>query len=165
MVILKQAKLSDLDTIESLQRQSFKVWYDKYQDHGNPYIEPRERIEKKYHRPNSFYYLIEHAEQTVGFLRILLDEKQEDCWLGSVAILPAFQRKGLATKAIMKLERLYPDVNRWTLCTIFQEKGLVSLYERCGYRQSHIEKEQAGMDLVYMEKQILSNGKDSNSYQ
>ena len=35
---------------------------------------------------------------------------------------------------------------------MLQDAGMVTLYEKNGYRQTHIEPEKEGMDMVYMKK-------------
>lgn len=53
---------------------------------------------------------------------------------------------------MLDLERLYPSVKRWVLYTVLQAKELVAFYEKLGYKPIKVEPEQAGMDMVYMEK-------------
>lgn len=152
MVQLQKASFSDLEVVQEIQRQSFKVWYDKYQDEHNPYLETKENIEEKFSRPTSFYYLIKEREKTVGFLRLQTNSEQKEGWLASVAIYPKEQRKGYASPAITLVEQAHSSIVKWDLCTIFQEKSLVNLYEKCGYKATHTESVQEGMDLVFMTK-------------
>lgn len=53
MITLVQATFSDLDLIETIQRQAFKALYEKYQDEDNPYLDSRELIEERFSRPTS----------------------------------------------------------------------------------------------------------------
>ncbi|MGT2895300.1 GNAT family N-acetyltransferase [Streptococcus entericus] len=155
MIHLKQAVFSDLDCIEAIQRSSFEGLYTKYRDKDNPYLESREAIEEKFSRPTSHYYLMEANDKIVGFLRVQMNMEETEGWLGIVAVLPEEQQKGYAYQAINLLDATFPKVNKWDLRTILQEKHLVSLYEKCGYRQTqHIENLQDGMDLVAMIKEI-----------
>ncbi|MGV3010785.1 GNAT family N-acetyltransferase [Streptococcus thoraltensis] len=106
MVQLQKASFSDLGVVQEIQRQIFEVWYDKYRDEHNPYLETKENIEEKFSRPTSFYYLIKEREKTVGFLRLQTNSEQKEGWLASVAIYPKEQRKGYASTAITLLSKL-----------------------------------------------------------
>lgn len=152
MISLKKAIFSDLEIIEAVQRKSFKMWYEKYHDENNPYLETRASIEEKFNRLLSTYYLIKDGEEVFGYLRMQTDLEETEVWLAIVAILPEYQRKGYASSAIQLLEESYPSIKKWDLCTIFQEKSLVKLYEKCGYQATHTEPLQEGMDLVFMTK-------------
>lgn len=155
MITLVQATFSDLDVIEAIQRQAFKALYEKYQDEDNPYLDSRELIEERFSRPTSHYYLIEVNNKRIGFLRVQTNAEETEAWLGMVAVLPEEQQKGYAYQAIQLLESLFTKVNQWTLSTIIQENHLVSLYEKCGYRQTQqIENLKDGMDLVFMQKTL-----------
>ena len=48
----------------------------------------------------------------------------------------------------------FPTATQWDLCTVLQDAGMVTFYEKNGYRQTHIEPEKEGMDMVYMKKMI-----------
>ena len=55
--------------------------------------------------------------------------------------------------AIMKAFDMNPEIKKWKLDTILQEKGNLHLYEKLGYRQTgKIEKISDIMDIVYYEK-------------
>ena len=140
MIRLEKAGAEDLETIIAIQRASFKAVYDKYQDEYDPYLEDRERIKwKLVERPNSYYYFVKENEEKIGFLRIHTNEELTEAWLGTAAILPPYQGKGYGSKGLSLLEK---------------DAGMVALYEKNGYHQTHIEPEKEGMDMVYMKKLI-----------
>ena len=133
MITLEKAGAEDLETIIAIQRASFKAVYEKYQDEYDPYLEDRERIKwKLVERPNSYYYFVKKDEEKIGFLRI--------------------QTNG--SEGLRLLEEEFSTVSQWDLCTVLQDAGMVTFYEKNGYRQTHIEPEKEGMDMVYMKKLI-----------
>jgi len=155
MITLVRAGAEDLETIIAIQRASFKAVYDKYQDEYDPYLEDRERIKWKLaERPNSYYYFVKKDEEKIGFLRVQTNEELTEAWLGTVAILPQYQGKGYGSKGLSLLEKEFPTITQWDLCTVLQDKGMVAFYEKNGYHQTHIEPEKEGMDMVYMKKWI-----------
>lgn len=82
----------------------------------------------------------------------------ENAWFGIIAILPTYRGKGYVKTAIGLLEKTYPTITKWTLCTISQEASLVGLYSSLGFEKTgEIETIQPGMDLVYMQKEIVKS--------
>ena len=151
----ERAGAEDLETIIEIQRASFKAVYDKYQDEYDPYLEDRERIKwKLVERPNSYYYFVKEDEENIGFLRVQTNAELTKAWLGTAAILPQYQGKGYGSKGLSLLEKEFPTITQWDLCTVLQDAGMVAFYEKNGYRQTHIEPEKEGMDMVYMKKLI-----------
>ena len=155
MIRLERAGAEDLETIIAIQRASFKAVYEKYQDEYDPYLEDRERIKwKLVERPNSYYYFVREDEEKIGFLRIQTNEELTNAWLGTVAILPPYQGKGYGSTGLSLLEKEFPTITQWDLCTVLQDAGMVAFYEKNGYHQTHIEPEKEGMEMVYMKKWI-----------
>ncbi len=155
MIRLERVGAEDLETIIAIQRASFKAVYEKYQDEYDPYLEDRERIKwKLVERPNSYYYFVKEDEEKIGFLRIQTNEELTNAWLGTAAILPPYQGKGYGSMGLSLLEKEFPTITQWDLCTVLQDEGMVAFYEKNGYRQTHIEPEKEGMDMVYMKKII-----------
>lgn len=153
MIQIQKARLEDIDCIYQIQQESFRALYERYQDAHSPYMESRERLLEKMRRPLTEHYLIYLGKELIGFSRVKLNDDHTDNWLGTTAILPAYQRNGYASQAIREIERLYPATKRWSLDTILQEEHLVRLYEKLGFVAYRTEPVQEGMDLVYMEKQ------------
>ena len=153
MIKIQRAKLEDVDSIYHIQQESFRDLYERYQDAHSPYMESRERLLEKMQRPLTEHYLIYLDRELIGFSRVKVNRDQTDNWLGTTAILPAYQKKGYGYQAIQEIEKQYPTAKRWTLDTILQEEYLVRLYEKLGYVAYRTEPVQEGMDLVYMEKQ------------
>lgn len=51
-------------------------------------------------------------------------------------ILPIYQGKGIAQKAIFLIEEMFPQATSWELATILEEEGNCYLYEKIGYNQT-----------------------------
>ncbi len=155
MITLVRAGAEDLETIIAIQRASFKAVYEKYHDEYDPYLEDCERIKwKLVERPNSYYYFVKEDEENIGFLRVQTNAELTKAWLGTAAILPQYQGNGYGSEGLKLLEKEFPTIKQWDLCTVLQDAGMVAFYEKNGYRQTHIELEKEGMDMVYMKKLI-----------
>ena len=103
---------------------------------------------------NSYYYFLKEKDENIGFLRVQTNEELTEAWLGTAAILPQYQGKGYGSEGLRLLEKEFPTIKQWDLCTVLQDAGMVAFYEKNGYRQTHIEPEKEGMDMVYMKKLI-----------
>lgn len=155
MIQIERAGAENLETIIAIQRASFKAVYEKYQDEYDPYLEDRERIKwKLVERPNSYYYFLKEKDENIGFLRVQTNKELTEAWLGTAAILPQYQGKGYGSEGLRLLEKEFPTIKQWDLCTVLQDQGMVAFYEKNGYHQTHIEPEKEGMDMVYMKKLI-----------
>lgn len=73
--------------------------------------------------------------------------------IAPICVLPNFQGKGIAYKAMLETEAIYPEIKKWQLETIQQEPHLVRLYQKLGYQLTgYVEKINDAMSLVYFEK-------------
>ena len=152
VVMLVLADVSEAKELLALQHSAFAALYEIYHDQYNPAIESLEDFCSRFSRPNCRYYKIVKEKRTVGLIRTTVAENANEGWIGLIGLAPSVRKKGYASKAMLDLERLYPSVKRWVLCTVLQEKELVAFYEKLGYKPINVEPEQAGMDMAYMEK-------------
>lgn len=53
--------------------------------------------------------------------------------ISALCVLPEYQNRGIAKEALKQIESYYPNARKWTLDTIFEEKGNCHLYEKMGY--------------------------------
>ena len=68
-------------------------------------------------------------------------------------ILPKYQGKGIAQKAITQIEKTFPQAVSWELATIAEEKRNCYLYEKMGFMKTgEIKRINYGMTLVYYKK-------------
>ena len=124
MIRLERAGAEDLETVIAIQRASFKAVYEKYQDEYDPYLEDSERIKwKLVERPNSYYYFVKENGENIGFLRVQTNEELTEAWLGTAAILPQYQGKGYGSEGLRLLEKEFPTIKQWDLCTVLQMRA------------------------------------------
>lgn len=155
-VWLKQAAPEDCDMIHKAQAKAFARLLERYRDiQTNPASETSQVIFRKMRQPGSRYYFIMAGSETVGMLRVIESDDRERCRISPMGILPAYQGRGCAQKALLAAEALYPDARLWALETIKEEPALRCLYEKMGYRPTGREAElQPGMTIVYYEKRL-----------
>lgn len=136
-VTLLRANIDNAKELHAMQIEAFKELLYKYQDFDtSPANETVEKVETRLKQDFTFFYFICIGQQKVGAIRII--DKKEDGKnkrISPIFILPKFQGKGIAQKAIQLCEELHGNEN-WELDTIMQEPKNCHLYEKMGYRQT-----------------------------
>lgn len=136
-VALLKADISDAKELHTMQVKAFKELLEKYQDfETSPASEGVEKVEARLKQDVTFYYFICIGQQKVGAVRVV-DKKEagKNKRISPIFILPEFQGKGIAQKAIRLCEEVHGNEN-WELDTILQEPKNCHLYEKMGYRQT-----------------------------
>ena len=148
-----KATYSDCEEIQKIQQESFAQLHEKYQDFDmSPATETLERIQYKFNPPATTYYFIFCENIKIGVIRVIsIDETTMR--ISPMMILPEYQNKGYAQKALSEIENMYSHIKFWQLDTIKQEEKLCYLYEKVGYVKTGKEEEiKQGMDIVYYQK-------------
>ena len=157
MVTLRKAEQADCPSLHRIQVKAFSPLLMRYRDYSSsPAAESRDDICRRFAQTFTDYYLICLGDEEVGVLRVC--DFGLECRISPICVLPEHQGKGIAQKAILLAEGLYPKAKRWTLDTIAQEPKLRHLYEKLGYtptgRTEHIQE---GMDLIFYAKEVNKN--------
>ena len=142
------------ELIWKMQLEAFSELYEKYQDTDtNPAAEPVEKVLARLQQPFTYYYLIQYGSETFGAIRIVDKKEFGECKrISPIFILPSYQNRGVAQKAILEAERIHGSEN-WALETILEEPGLCRLYEKLGYRKTgKTEKINDRLTLLYYQK-------------
>lgn len=139
-VRLEKATEHDAQAIFDIQVKAFLPLLDRYKDYDtNPANETIERVIKRILRPDGGFYKIYADDQLVGAICIYWKEKVE-FWISPMFILPSYQGKGIAQKAIILAEELFPQAQTWELATILEEERNCYLYEKMGYNKTGVSK-------------------------
>lgn len=136
-VALLKADISDAKELHAMQIKAFKELLEKYRDfETSPASEGVESVEVRLKQDTTFYYFICIGQQKVGAVRVV-DKKEvgKNKRISPIFILPEFQGRGIAQKAIRLCEAVHGNEN-WELDTILQEPKNCHLYEKMGYRQT-----------------------------
>ena len=153
-ILVTPFQADDLETVFEIQQRSFKPLYEKYHDDGsNPYLESRETVFRKYTRAGTTGYLFKLDGTAVGAVRVNLDPASRSGRISALCVLPQYQGRGIAQNALLEIERLHSEIQRWFLDTILEEAGNCHLYEKIGYRKTgKTEAVNDTMTLVFYEK-------------
>ena len=145
---------SDIDIVFEIQQAAYKPLFEKYHDvNSNPYMESKETVLMKYTREGTKGYIFVENGEPVGAVRISLYPESKCGRISALGVRPQYQGQGIAQRALLKIEEMHSEVERWFLDTIQQEAGNCHLYEKLGYRKTgKTEVINESMTLVYYEK-------------
>ena len=153
-VILLKANIDNAKELHAMQVEAFKELLEKYEDYDtNPGNESVKKVEARLRQDFTFYYFICIGQQKAGAIRIV-DKKEngKNKRISPIFVLPEFQGKGVAQKAIRLCEEMHGNEN-WELETILQEPKNCHLYEKMGYCQTGKTKViNEKLTLVFYEK-------------
>ncbi len=146
----------DTDTVFEIQRAAYRPLYEKYRDEDtSPYTESRETVLQKYTKPGTRGYLFLENGVAVGTVRIILDTVGKSAKVSALAVRPEYQGRGIAQQALLKIERIHSDVEKWHLDTILEEAANCHLYEKLGYKRTgKLQAVNEKLTLAFYEKII-----------
>ncbi|PLT28052.1 GNAT family N-acetyltransferase [Peribacillus deserti] len=131
---LEKAVEADAEAIFDIQVKAFIPLLHEYKDYDtNPANETIERVLTRINNPDGGFYKIQIDDDLVGAICVFW-RKETQFWISPMFILPEYQGKGIAQKAIRLIERLFPQATTWELRTILQEERNCYLYEKLGYK-------------------------------
>jgi predicted GNAT family acetyltransferase len=134
---LEKAEINDADVIHRMQVISFQPLLERYKDYDtNPANEKVEKIIERFKEPFTKYYFINKKNTHIGAVRIIYWEDRKRARISPIFILPEYQGKGYAQKAISLLEKMYSRAESWELDTLLQEAKNCYLYEKIGYKRT-----------------------------
>ncbi|MCM3163205.1 GNAT family N-acetyltransferase [Metabacillus litoralis] len=139
-VILEKATANNAKEIFDIQVEAFMPLLDKYKDYeSNPANESIEKVVSRINRPDGGFYKIVADNKLVGAICIFTNEETQ-FWISPMFILPTYQGKGIAQKAIQLIEDMFPQATSWELATLLEEERNCYLYEKIGYKKTGITK-------------------------
>ncbi len=113
---------------------------DRYKDfETNPANETIERVITRINNPEGGFYKILAENKLIGAICIFWKEEVR-FWISPMFILPSYQGKGIAQKAITEIEETFPQAITWELATILEDERNCYLYEKMGYKKTGVSK-------------------------
>lgn len=152
-MVIEKANVLDAEDILEVQKLAFICEAEIYNNYTiYPLVETIEEIKREFKNKVIFKAIVN--DEIVGAIRALL--KNETCYIGKLSVHPSFQKQGIGTKLIKKVEETFKDISRFELFTGNKSERNILLYEKLGYRKFKIEKYSKESEFVYLEKCINS---------
>lgn len=150
---LEKAGENDAQLIFDIQVKAFMPLLDKYKDYEtNPANETIDRLITRINRPDGGFYKILADNKLVGAICIFWKEDVQ-FWISPMFVLPTYQGKGIAQRAIILIERMLPQAASWELATILEDERNCYLYEKMGYNKTVVSKKlNENTTLIYYKK-------------
>lgn len=156
MVELIEIKKDEIKLAFKMHRKGFIPTFLKYRDRINPVFNSYNQFKKYFNNDNMVMFWIVNNSIKTG--QLWLGFKDDCVILSRIFVLPAYQNRGIAQKAITLAQQLYPDYKTWRLDTIKQEQRNCHLYEKLGYIPFGVERKiNKRMTLIEYEKRMESN--------
>lgn len=151
----------DIPLLWQMQKEAFMPLLEKYRDYDtSPAAVTLDEVKRKLARPEMLgcWFILEDGEKVGSFYVKRSDPIREGVlrfFLSNVFVLPTFQNRGIAQRAIHLVEEKFPPGD-WLLYTIEEEPGNCHLYEKVGYRKNDTRMTvNERMTLIGYEKSTL----------
>ncbi|MBU3106505.1 GNAT family N-acetyltransferase [Clostridium gasigenes] len=114
------------DIVHNIQKKSFELLLDKYQDYEvNPAMESVEVIKAKIDRANTIAYIFQLNDINVGWVRVM-EFGEMTYKISALSVLPEYQNRGIAKEALKQIESYYPNASKWILIQYFRKRATVT---------------------------------------
>lgn len=153
---LEKATDNDASSIFDIQVKAFTPLLDKYKDcETNPANETIERVISRINNSEGSFYKILAENTLVGAISVFWKDDVQ-FGISPMFILPTYQGKGIAQKAITLIEEVFPQATTWELATILEEERNCYVYEKMGYNKTGISKKlNDNATLVFYKKYFV----------
>lgn len=147
---IKQARIADAEEVLALQKLAFQREPPAYSHCAIPPLaETLERITKEFKDKRVLKAM--NGEKIVGSIRAY--RWKGTCYLEKLVVHPSFQGKGIGTRLMQEMEKLFADrVERIQLSTDYKNERNVFMYKKLGYKIYKTQKLSNDEGFVYMEK-------------
>ncbi len=147
-IIIKPARLEDLEEILRLQKKAFLT---EAEWHGNYDIEPLKQTYDSIlsdFTTHSFLKAV-HEDKIIGSIKYrVLDDR---VWLGKLIVDINYRKQGLGKRLLTEVERINPEATNFQLFTAASSIHNIRLYESVGYKVCGEYKDDSQADLVLVE--------------
>jgi len=79
---------------------------------------------------------------------------ENTCYIGKLVVHPKWQSRGIGTRLVTEIEKIYGAVSRFELFTGSQSVKNLYLYHKLGYQDFRRESLGDQVELIYLEKII-----------
>ena len=130
-MIIEKATIADAEEILLLQKLAYRSEAEIYHDFNiPPLLQTLEEIKKDY---GNQYFLKAIVEgKIIGSVRAF--EKEGTCFVGRLIVHPDFQNRGIGTKLMNEIERIFNTSERFELFTGDRSVRNLYLYQKLGYK-------------------------------
>ena len=148
-ILVERATASDAEEILALQKLAYRSEAEIYDDYKiPPLVQTLESIEKDFENQIFLKALIDG--RIIGSVRAY--SKEGTCYIGRLIVHPDFQNRGLGTKLMNEIERIFRTCKRFELFTGVRSEKNLCLYQKLGYKIFKTANITDQTTIVFLEK-------------
>ncbi|WP_062058077.1 GNAT family N-acetyltransferase [Cellvibrio sp. OA-2007] len=149
MLNISRAELVDTAAIIQLQRLAYQTEAERYNDWSLPALtQTIESLQAEF--TQQIILKAVQGEEIIGSVRASM--QQDVCNIGRLIVHPQYQRQGIGSQLLRKVETLHPQARIFELFTGSKSFENIRLYQKHGYAISHSEKLSPEVELVFLRK-------------
>ncbi|MEO3867227.1 GNAT family N-acetyltransferase [Nonomuraea sp. B12E4] len=147
---IERAVAQDAGEILTLQRAAYVAEAQLY---GDPYIPPLVESLEQLRKTVETAVVLKALDggRIVGSVRGRLSGTT--CLVGRLVVAPDRQGQGVGTALLRALHEAVPEAEAFDLFTGHLSEGNLRLYRRLGYRETHRERMDDHLTLIYLRRQ------------
>jgi ribosomal protein S18 acetylase RimI-like enzyme len=156
-MLIEKATISDANEILPLQKLAYQSEAEIYNDFNiPPLLQTLESLQKDFE--NQFFLKAVIKGKIVGSVKAY--QKHETGYIGRLIVHPDFQNRGVGTKLMNEIEKIFSTCHRFELFTGDRSERNLYLYQKLGYKIFKTANITDQTTIVYLEKKIetVSNG-------
>ena len=148
-MLIERATISDAEEILALQKLAYQSEAEIYNDFKiPPMVQTLEGIEMDLEKQYFLKALIDR--RIIGSVRAY--SKEGTCYIGRLIVHPDFQNRGIGTRLMNEIERIFNSCRRFELFTGDRSERNLYLYQKLGYRIFKTAKITDQTTIVFLEK-------------
>jgi ribosomal protein S18 acetylase RimI-like enzyme len=154
-VIIEKATVSDAEELLALQKLAYRSEAEIYNDFSiPPLIQTLESLEEDF--KNQLFLKAVLGGRIIGSVRAC--SKERTCYIGRLIVHPDFQNRGIGTRLMNDIERIFNGCKRFELFTGDKSERNLRLYQKLGYRIFKTSKITDQTNIVSLEKKAETRG-------
>ena len=154
-MIIEKATVSDAEELLALQKLAYRSEAEIYNDFGiPPLIQTLESMEEDF--KNQLFLKAVLGGRIIGSVRAY--SKEGTCYIGRLIVHPDFQNRGIGTRLMNDIERIFNGCKRFELFTGDKSERNLRLYQKLGYRIFKTSKITNQTNVVSLEKKAETRG-------
>jgi ribosomal protein S18 acetylase RimI-like enzyme len=152
---IERAAIFDAEEILALQKLAYRSEAEIYNDFNiPPLVQTLESIEKDFE--DQFFLKAITDGRIVGSVKVRT--KEGTCYIGRLIVHPDFQNRGIGTRLMNEIERIFNTCKRFELFTGDKSERNLYLYQKLGYKIFKTAKITDQTNIVFLEKKTETRG-------
>jgi ribosomal protein S18 acetylase RimI-like enzyme len=148
-MIIENATVSDAEELLVLQKLAYQSEAAIYDDFSiPPLVQTLESLEEDF--KSHFFLKAVLDGRIIGSVRA--NTRERTCYIGRLIVHPHVQNRGIGTRLMDEIEKIFNGCKRFELFTGDQSKRNLRLYQKRGYRIFKTAKMTDQTNIVFLEK-------------